>query len=135
MTKPKTDRKLSKTAAMLTAAAILFALMSLGGVALAEKPGDDEREGMHQEWWENIPMPPELLQRALNDTARMRRDFSDKTYEYREAVKRGNDQLADRLRRDLHRLRHDINDRLRDVEAMGRKWREELRERRDEDRR
>ena len=130
---------------LLLAAVLVFALMAVSGVAFAQDHGYPQAapqaapqggpQGEHHEWWENTPMPPDVLHRAMKDTEGMRDEFREKTIKYNEALRRNNRELADRLDRDLRRLRHEINDRLRDVEDQGRRWRDELRERRDEDRR
>ncbi len=129
---------------LLLAAVLVFGLMAISGVALAQDQGGQMGgsqmggqqggqmggpQGEHHEWWENMPMPPEVLHRAMKDTERMRREFSEKTVEYREALRRDDREASERLNRDLRRLRHQINDRLSDVEDAGRRWRDELRER------
>lgn len=100
-------------------AALIVGLLSMSGAAYAWWGGGPV-------WgWDGVPSlndsvkAPEDVQKALDATAPLRREIHNKWFDYREAVRKGDQKQAEAISAELQKLRAELADKLGMPAGMG----------------
>lgn len=93
-------------------AALVIGLLSISGAAFAWYGGGPV-------WgWDGVPSlndapaPPPEMQKALDETAPLRKEIHSKWFDYREAVRKGDQKQAEALNAEIQKLRAELTEKL-----------------------